>query len=579
MILIISIPLISSIIIGINGWKIGEKGKKIIIKTTLIISNIIMIKYLYNNIKYNEERRISIEWITIGIERIENMGLIIERKNIIMMSLIIIISSIVIIYSIWYMGEGNNRFIITLLLFTLSMLLFTLGSNYFIIFIGWELIGIISYMLINYWNRNINNNKSGLKAIIINKIGDIFFIIFLGKYIYNIGDLQINNFIFLDSNLLFFLFFAALAKSAQLFFHVWLGDAMAGPTPVSALLHAATMVTAGVYLMIKIINIRMEEGIIIALLTIILGGLSAINQYDIKKIIAYSTVSQIGYMLYSVTINKNELGLYHLITHGYFKALLFLTAGIIIHNNYNEQDIRKLGNLIYYYPNSYLFMLFGSLSIISFPFTSGFYSKEPILYSGYINNIFITLLLNIGALLTIIYSINLLYHVFIKNNKIFPLKEIHSSYFIFLPLLFGSLFIGYLSQDFILLNNLFLELNYIPYYIHILPFISIIIGLFFILLYNNGEPNKRHIILNKRFYFDSLYNYFSYFFLFSSSLFLFKFLDKGFLEYIGPIGLYRKIILISRNMRKSKIMINTIFLLFILLFIFYFFLEVLKINL
>ena len=333
MILIISIPLISSIIIGINGWKIGEKGKKIIIKTTLIISNIIMIKYLYNNIKYNEERRISIEWITIGIERIENMGLIIERKNIIMMSLIIIISSIVIIYSIWYMGEGNNRFIITLLLFTLSMLLFTLGSNYFIIFIGWELIGIISYMLINYWNRNINNNKSGLKAIIINKIGDIFFIIFLGKYIYNIGDLQINNFIFLDSNLLFFLFFAALAKSAQLFFHVWLGDAMAGPTPVSALLHAATMVTAGVYLMIKIINIRMEEGIIIALLTIILGGLSAINQYDIKKIIAYSTVSQIGYMLYSVTINKNELGLYHLITHGYFKALLLLTAGIIIHNN------------------------------------------------------------------------------------------------------------------------------------------------------------------------------------------------------------------------------------------------------
>jgi NADH:ubiquinone oxidoreductase subunit 5 (subunit L)/multisubunit Na+/H+ antiporter MnhA subunit len=325
-----------------------------------------------------------------------------------MILLIIIISSIVIIYSFWYMEEDNNRnkFIIYMILFTVSMLIFVIAYNYLLMFIGWEYVGIISFLLINYWYINNNNNKSAFKALILNKIGDISYMIFIYYFISKSTDLYINNQSIFNINSFFiiFLFFAAIAKSAQIFFHVWLGDAMAGPTPVSALLHAATMVTAGIYLLIRldlyVYNIYI---IIIAIFTIILGGISAINQYDIKKIIAYSTVSQIGYMLYGIGINNKEIAIYHLITHGFFKALLFLSAGLIIHNYYNEQDIRKYGNFIYYSPFTFILFIYGSLSIISFPYFSGYYSKEPLVFNSYYYNLFIFIFINIGC--TIYYNI------------------------------------------------------------------------------------------------------------------------------------------------------------------------------
>lgn len=363
----------------------------------------IMIRYIGRNIKYNEIIKIKIEWINIGINNIK-YDILIDKYTILMILLIIIISSIVIIYSFWYMEEDNNRnkFIIYMILFTVSMLIFVLSYNYLFMFIGWEYVGIISFILINYWYINNNNNKSAFKALILNKIGDLSYMIFIYYFINKSNDLYINNqFLFnINSSFIIFLLFAAIAKSAQIFFHVWLGDAMAGPTPVSALLHAATMVTAGIYLLIRLE--LYEENIliiIISILTIIIGGISAINQYDIKKIIAYSTVSQIGYMLYGIGINNKEIAIYHLITHGFFKALLFLSAGIIIHNYYNEQDIRKYGNFIYYYPFTYILFIYGSLSIIAFPYFSGYYSKEPLIFNSYFNNLFIFILINIGCIL------------------------------------------------------------------------------------------------------------------------------------------------------------------------------------
>ena len=573
MILIITYPLITSIILSIYGNKVGNKGSKIITMINIIIILIIMIRYIERNIKYNEIIKIKIEWINIGINNIK-YDILIDKYTILMIFLIIIISSIVIIYSFWYMEEDNNRnkFIIYMILFTVSMLIFVIAYNYLFMFIGWEYVGIISFILINYWYINNNNNKSAFKALILNKIGDLSYMVFIYYFINKSNDLYINNqFLFnINSYIIFFLLFAAIAKSAQIFFHVWLGDAMAGPTPVSALLHAATMVTAGIYLLIRL---ELYEDniliIIISILTIIIGGISAINQYDIKKIIAYSTVSQIGYMLYGIGINNKEIAIYHLITHGFFKALLFLSAGIIIHNYYNEQDIRKYGNYIYYYPFTYILFIYGSLSIISFPYFSGYYSKEPLIFNSYFNNLFILLFINIGVLLTILYSYNLLYNLFYKHNKIFPIKESYSSFFLFIPLLLGSLFIGYYLYSYII-DISFIPLfysNYIPSYYHTLSISLLLLGIVLIYIYTNIYPNRLHIIYNRRFFIDSIYNYISYHFLYTSYIYLYKYIDKGILEYIGPTGLYRLLYNIKNKFIYQNQLINS-FYLFIIIFFF-----------
>lgn len=543
---IIIYPIITSIIIGIYGREIGKKGVYIITWISIIMNIIKITKWYIEGGIGEGEKIIKNNYINIGINKIKN-EIIIERYSIIMGIIVIIISSIVIIYSYWYMVEENNinRFIILLLIFQSSMLLLVFSYNYFFIFIGWEYVGLISFLLINYWYINPSNNKSAFKAIIFNKIGDLFFIIGLSYYIYFFPNLDLFNKIYIyNDSFLYFIFLAAIAKSAQIFYHVWLGDAMAGPTPVSALLHAATMVTAGIYLLIR--NDFYNSNplfIYISLFTILLGGISAINQYDIKKIIAYSTVSQIGYMLYSIGINNKDLAFYHLITHGSFKALLFLSAGIIIHNYYNEQDIRKLGSFFFYSPLSYFFFLIGTLSIISFPYLSGYYSKDNIILNSFYNNIFISSLLYLGVLFTFIYSLNLFYHLFFKSILIFPSSPSYPSIYLLLPLIISSIFIGYFILNLIIKDSIIsflLNLFSIPSFFHYLPYFLLFFSFFFIYLYNNFSISPLlHILFNKRFFFDSFYNYLSFLFLYPSSFFFYKFLDRGSLEFFGPISLYR----------------------------------------
>ena len=536
--LIISIPLTTSIIILLLGRKIGIKGIKIISIINMIKILIISIVYLIKNmilpnkiiilllniplinkiyiisqskikeiiyptLNYTQplpalqagnkgldiqRSRVGLkigEWINIGqIE--EKYKLEISKITIIMTTLIIIISFCVIIYSFWYLETDThlNRFISYLLLFTTSMLILVNSSNMILLFLGWESVGITSYLLINYWYNNLNSNKSAIKAILYNKIGDISLLIFIfllllispntyfspsllsnniNTYIttFSIFDReQILNLINyydwfekIKNFLLLTLLFAIMAKSSQFFLHPWLGDAMAGPTPVSALLHAATMVTAGIYLMIRLeflfnipkitfndslsalwadkigleMNINLDNEnmesnkikiiyLIIGILTLFLGSLSSATQYDIKKIIAYSTASQLAYMFIANCINLSNISYFHLITHGFFKALLFLTAGIIIHNILNlEQDIRKYGSLNYFLPFSSLLLLLSSFSLSSLPFLSGFYSKELIIQSTIIyKNPILFILLSFGAFLTFFYSIRLFNYTFIS---------------------------------------------------------------------------------------------------------------------------------------------------------------------
>lgn len=569
--LIITVPLFSSIAIFTLGRYLGQKGSVYLSIFSIMTSMLLGWKLLIRYLEGNEEIIIKIyNWINNGMIDI-SINMVLDKYSIFMVMLITTITFVVITYSTWYMNEDphKNRFLGILLMFAVTMLILVTSSNFFVMFVGWEGVGIMSYLLINFWYNSINSNKSAIKAVLYNKIGDIGFLLGISLMILVLSNTNINRLTYLPDMvnnedilifLIIFFLFAAIAKSAQVFLHPWLGDAMAGPTPVSALLHAATMVTAGVFLLFRLESliyvspIMRNVIIFIGLITIIFGGISSINQNDIKKIIAYSTCSQLGYMFLTNGLLLPSLGLFHLLTHGFFKALLFLTAGILIHNFHHEQDIRKFGSFIFSYPISFFFFLLGSLAILSFPFLSGFYSKEAIIESSLAPQypIYIYILMVIGAIFTSIYSIKLLYYTFLTrsnspnytifyNNKKSYLEIPSYLLFVITILVLGTMWTGYLFKEIFLSVILNTDNEYYPYYIKLIPLVFSILGIIlgFIII----DPWKFRYLLtifNKRFFFDSLINYlFALTSLNFGYKYSFKYLDRGFLEYFGPIGLIR----------------------------------------
>ena len=591
---IITIPFFSSLSIFLFGRYIGQKGSVIISITSIMISMILASFLLYRYLNFNEEFTINLyNWIEIGMLKI-SIKILLDKYSILMIFLITTITFVVITYSSWYMKEDahKNRFLSILLMFAVTMLILVSSSNFFLMFVGWEGVGIMSYLLINFWYFSLNSNKSAIKAILYNKIGDIGFLIGISLMILILSSTSINNLIYLpkipiegiDQNnliilILFFFILASIAKSAQILLHPWLGDAMAGPTPVSALLHAATMVTAGVFLLFRLENIIYISTIIrtfiilVGLFTIIFGGLSSINQNDIKKIIAFSTCSQLGYMFLTNGLLIPSVGLFHLLTHGFFKAMLFLTAGIIIHNFKNEQDIRKFGSFVLSYPLSFFLFLLGSLSIMSFPFLSGYYSKEAIIESSLAPQypIYIYILMVIGAIFTSIYSFKLLYYTFLSKpnslnynllynklqiNEEFPLNFLYL--FIFSLLVLGSIFFGYLAKELLASILLVSDNEFFPFFIKLIPLFFSFLGILLAFLIIDPWKNRYILtIMNKRFFFDSLFNYFFAFPVLNSAFkYSFKFLDRGFFELFGPIGLFRIIFsfpLLYSNKRNEEI--------------------------
>ncbi len=495
-----------------------------------------------------------------------------------MCNLITFISLIVISYSYWYLSSDPhlNRFISYLLCFSVAMLLLVSSSNFLFTFFAWEFVGFLSYLLINFWFLSLNNNKSAIKAMLFNKVGDIFFL--FGLFILSFFH-SLNSLYFLDTShwlyeFFFYSFlFAAIAKSAQIFLHPWLGDAMAGPTPVSALLHAATMVTAGVFLVIRIQDtISLSNHnlhyfiLIIGSLTILFAGLSALNQYDLKKIIAFSTCSQIGFMFFALCFS-NFSSLYHLLSHGFFKALLFLSAGLLIHSFLKpvglpagEQDIRKFGSLIFFFPLFFLFFGIGTLAIIGFLPLSGFFSKDFILLNSFeFNSFLFPSFLFLGAFLSSLYSFRLLYFSFFNTSLSFPNLHFFENAYVLYPLFFlivGSLFFGFFTQSFfssfdsfhfdLETSFFFTNWNY-KFFLFLIPFFAVAF------LYFQSNPlhtskvnissNLLHFystIFNRRLFFDTIYNYFLVLPTFSFSYhFLYKFLDRGILEFFGPLSFFR----------------------------------------
>lgn len=359
-----------------------------------------------------------------------SLKFLVDPLSSIMLLVITGIGFLIHLYSTGYMkaDPGYGKFFAYLNLFVFFMLLLVLGSNYAVMFIGWEGVGLCSYLLIGFWYQNKNYSKAAKKAFVMNRIGDLGFLLAVFFIFQAFGSLEYETVfekasLTLSGNLILFLitlflFIAATGKSAQVPLFTWLPDAMAGPTPVSALIHAATMVTAGIYMIARsnilftLAPATMEIIAVIGILTALIAAAIAVTQNDIKKVLAYSTVSQLGYMFLGLGVGAFTGAFFHVLTHAFFKALLFLGAGSVIHAMSNEQDMRSMGGLKSKLPITFMTMLLGTIAISGIPPFSGFFSKDEILAHAFAENKILWVLGFIGALFTAFYMFRMMYLTF-----------------------------------------------------------------------------------------------------------------------------------------------------------------------
>jgi len=480
---IIFLPLLSFVCCVQFGWLIGRKGSAILATSFMFLTLLSVFFFLYKTIYSQKLYFLTFgTWIYSDSLNVD-WGLYYDNLTLAMLFVVTLISTLVHLYSTEYMAHDPHlpRFMSYLSLFTFFMFLLIIGNNFIILFLGWEGVGLCSYLLISFWYTRIQANKAAIKALIVNRIADLaltigiaalFFIFksFDFHIIFSLVPFLVTSYFYFFSYKIsiltvvcFLLFIGAMGKSAQIGLHTWLPDAMEGPTPVSALIHAATMVTAGVFLIIKCSPLFEYVPNILAIITFV-GAMTAffsatagLFQNDIKKVIAYSTCSQLGYMIFACGLSNYHVGLFHLINHAFFKALLFLSAGAIIHSLSNEQDIRKFGALITLLPFTATMFLVGTLALIGLPFLTGFYSKDLILevaltkYS--FEGSFAYSLGLITAFLTSFYSFRLFMLTFLFPNNTFRqlVNHIHELPFkmaITLSILsIGSIFFGYLAKD------------------------------------------------------------------------------------------------------------------------------------
>ena len=431
--LIIAIPLIGGVINGV----FGKKLPKVIVGSIATIA-VFTSFFLALSVFFQLEEAKTIDLFTIlNLENIQlNASLLVDNLSIWMTMIITGVGALIHLFSMGYMShdKGYYKFFTYLNLFIFAMLILVLGSNYFMLFFGWEGVGICSYLLIGFHYSDVEkgllNGLAARKAFIMNRIGDLGLLIGLFMLLANFGTLEyteladkiLNQGISYSESAVFFitlcLFIGATGKSAQIPLFTWLPDAMAGPTPVSALIHAATMVTAGIFLVVRS-NFLFELApstqdimLYVGLITSLVTAFIAMRQNDIKKVLAYSTVSQLGFIFVALGMGAYTAAIFHVTTHAFFKALLFLGSGSVIHAMSDEQDIRQMGGLKKYIPITNITFLIGTLAISGFPLLSGFFSKDEILAHAMHHSTFIYVLLAFSALLTAIYMFRLYFVVF-----------------------------------------------------------------------------------------------------------------------------------------------------------------------
>ena len=653
--LVIFSPLVSFLLTAFLGNYFSRLASSFIVVFGTILSFFCSLYIFYEVILSSSSVLIPL-WVFINIDIYNiNLGFFFDSLTSFMLCIITCISLFVQIFSISYMSHDPylTRFMSYLSLFTFFMIILVTADNYFQLFVGWEGVGLCSYLLICFWYTRVLANKAALKAMIMNRIADVFFIlaliiIFLEfkttdyLIVFNLIifylEYKFSSFIFLNFNIYIIdiisilILLGAAGKSAQIFFHTWLPDAMEGPTPVSSLLHAATMVTAGVFLILRSSPIieysQVTLGLIVILgaITSIFSAISAVFQYDVKKIIAYSTCSQLGYMFFSCGLSNYYVSMFHLFNHAFFKALLFLSAGSLIHALLDEQDIRKMGSLLRQLPFTYISFSIGSLAIIGFPFLTGFYSKDLLLeftYSRYVIDANFIFFVGITvALLTAVYSVKIMRYVFwveyincfkgiVLYFKKTNIETTILMFFSMFSLVICSIFIGFIFSDLTLgwgsvywYNSIFilpehyncLNIFSESFIVSNLPLIFTLLGVRFCrnfeyfyrwkITYWEGDIFVAHFanevtqnfirkycpFFFNAFFFNLVYNkIFLQFYEFS--YIPSKYIEKGFVELLGPYGLYLYVKFLSLKIKQiTQSNLNmSIFIIFISIYFFLFF--------
>ena len=588
---IITLPLIASIISGFFGKYIGDRNSEIVTSLLVSISAIFSIIVFYN-VVFNqyEDNLIIATWINSGTLDV-NWSMKIDSLSSVMLVVVTSVSALVHIYSIGYMSHDPHkpRFMAYLSLFTFAMLMLVTSDNFIQLFFGWEGVGLCSYFLIGFWFKKETANSAAIKAFVVNRVGDFGFALGIFLIFYLFGTVNYNevfqqipsvvdkrlNFLGFEVNsidlICLLLFIGAMGKSAQILLHTWLPDAMEGPTPVSALIHAATMVTAGVFLVVRCSPIYEYSELALNLITVvgmttaIFAASVALVQTDIKKIIAYSTCSQLGYMFFAAGVGAYNIAMFHLFTHAFFKALLFLGSGSVIHAFKDEQNINSMGGVWKKLPYTYVLMIIGTLALTGFPLLSGFYSKDAIIEFAYLrDNTTGYYAAGIGiftAFLTSIYSWRLIFKTFhgSYNNKSIKIEETHESPLVMLlPLIIlsiGAIFAGFIFKELFFDTNFWgnsifflepLSEEHPPMWFLLLTPILVCSSIpisYYLFVKNKDLPNSiveinkplYNFLVNK-WYFDELYEIL---FIKPSKkigLFLWKFFDVKIIDGFGPDG-------------------------------------------
>ena len=631
---IIILPLLGSIAAGFFGRKIGVNGAQFITCSAVIITTMLAVIAFFevglNNIpvsiqvfRWIDSESLNVSW-----------GFHFDSLTVSMLIPVLIVSSLVHIYSIGYMSHDphNQRFFSYLSLFTFMMIILVTANNFLLMFVGWEGVGICSYLLVCFWFTRIAANQSSLSAFLTNRVGDCFLTIGMFAILWSFGNIDYSTVFslapYINEKVITIigicLLIGAMAKSSQVGLHVWLPMAMEGPTPVSALIHAATMVTAGVYLLMRTSPLIEYSSTVLMLclclgaVTTVFSSLIGLFQQDIKKVIAYSTMSQLGMMVIAVGLSCYNIALFHLINHAFYKGLLFLGAGAVIHAVADNQDFRKYGGLRPFLPLTYSVMLIASLSLVAFPFMTGFYSKDFILESAYgqyyYSSTVVYMIATIGAMFTTLYSVKVLYLTFLTNpnGPLVNYKQAHEgNIFMSFPLIIlavFSIFFGYITKDifiglgsgFFADNALFIHPSHeimldtefgVPTLFKLLPLVfTISLSVISIILSENvpGVLSKFKLtrigynvfsFFNQRFLIELFYNNYITNFILKLGGQTTKVIDKGSVELLGPFGLEKSLLSLSKSISSLDTGVITSYALYILIaLIFYILIPYLSIT-
>jgi proton-translocating NADH-quinone oxidoreductase chain L len=621
---IVLAPLFGSIISGLGGRWVGREGAVIVSTSGVALSLIYSLyTFLLQGLCGKPIHFDALCWIDSALFH-ASWGFLFDSLTAVMLVVVTSVSTLVHIYSSSYMGEDPHlpRFMSYLSLFTFFMLILVTADNFIQLFVGWEGVGLCSYLLINFWYSRLQANKAAIKAMLVNRVGDFGLALGIAAIFITFRSVEYEVVFAAASSavgqkfLLFgvpvdvmnliciLLFVGAVGKSAQLGLHTWLPDAMEGPTPVSALIHAATMVTAGVFLLARcsplfeLAPTALVVVTVVGALTAFMAATTGLLQNDLKRVIAYSTCSQLGYMVFACGLSSYNVAIFHLSNHAFFKALLFLSAGSVIHALADEQDMRRMGGLVRALPFTYAMMVIGSMSLMGFPFLTGFYSKDMILEVAYAQftwySQYAHWLGTLAAFFTAFYSFRLLHLTFLGPFRGYraSMEHVHEApkamaWPLFI-LSWGSIFVGYATREMMVsLGTDFwgnaimvrpehlaaVDAEFIPSYVKLAPVILSIAGAAYAMrFYTHFQHGLYRLkitkgfvpgpwysgvnlyrFLNRKWYFDKLYNtYLAQGALHHGYRTTFLAIDRGIIELWGPYGIANTLYSRALNVTRTQ---------------------------